>query len=82
MQAPRSNSAVAPEVDQLLYTPGEAAQIVSLTSYWLVKNAREGRIPHHRIGKLYRFSRENLTEIKDRTAQPATVAPQTSRSVS
>lgn len=72
MQEPRSTSDVAPEVDQLLYTPQEASTIVSLTPHWLVKNAREGRIPHHRVGRLYRFSLENLKAIKETTAQPVT----------
>lgn len=77
MQAPRSD--VAPEVNQLLYTPKEASKIVSMSGHWLVKNAREGRIPHHRVGRLYRFSHENLTAIKDMTAQPATATPKASR---
>ncbi|MEV0830951.1 MULTISPECIES: helix-turn-helix domain-containing protein [Streptosporangiaceae] len=60
-----------PEVETLLYTPEQAAEIVNLSRFWLVKEAREGRISHHRVGKLYRFSRENLDEIKTVTAQPA-----------
>lgn len=80
MQEPRSTNNVAPEVDQMLYTPEEASDIIRLTPHWLVKSAREGRIPHHRIGKLYRFSRENLDEIKRTTAQPAAASRSTCRS--
>lgn len=73
-EAPRSTDAPAdppPEVEPLFYTPEQAAEILQLTRWWLVKEAREGRINHHRVGKLYRFSRENLDEIKATTAQPA-----------
>jgi len=69
-EAPHSAEPPA-ESDPLLYTPEQAAKIVNLSRFWLVKLAREGQISHHRIGKLYRFSRENLDEFKDASAQPA-----------
>ncbi|MCC5574572.1 helix-turn-helix domain-containing protein [Microtetraspora sp. AC03309] len=61
----------AQEVKQLLFTADEAAPIVSLTAYWLTTNARAGKIPHRRIGKLYRWAREDLEAIKAMSATPA-----------
>lgn len=64
--------APAPEqaVDQLLYTPEEAAGIVQLTTYWLKYNARQGLIPHRRVGRAFRFAIEDLEAIKDMSARP------------
>lgn len=70
MQPPRSNEAAAPEVEPLLYTPDEASPIVNLKPHWLIANARKGLIPHRRIGRYYRFAREDLEEIKRMFAQP------------
>jgi excisionase family DNA binding protein len=67
MQASPATSA---EVEQL-YTPKEAAKIIKLSHFWLVKHAKTGLIPHHKIGRFYRFSRQDLDDIvKKMSAQP------------
>lgn len=70
MQPERSSDTPPAETEQLLYTPKEAAGMVSLTAHWLITRARKGEIPHHRVGKLYRFGREDLEAIKKMHAQP------------
>lgn len=74
MQSPRNetvpSASAAPTGDRLMYMPEEAAEIVGLTTHWLIKAAREKRIPHRRIGSLYRFSREDLEAITTMFAQP------------
>ncbi|KAB8186959.1 helix-turn-helix domain-containing protein [Nonomuraea phyllanthi] len=56
--------------EQILYTAEEAAALVQLTPYWLKYRARQGLIPHRRVGRLFRFAREDLEAIKDMSAQP------------
>ncbi len=70
MQPARSGDSASPEAEQLLYTPDEAASLVAVTAHWLISRARKGEIPHHRLGKLYRFGREDLEAIKQMHAQP------------
>ncbi|MBX6169379.1 MAG: helix-turn-helix domain-containing protein [Thermobispora bispora] len=69
MESPRSTDTPR-EVEQLLYTPREAAGIVRMSAYWLTSKARAKQIPHHRIGRLYRFSMEDLKAIQAMYAQP------------
>lgn len=38
-----------------LLTPAEAARILAVEASWLLRQAREGRIPHVRLGKYVRF---------------------------
>jgi excisionase family DNA binding protein len=74
MQSPRNDTApsvpTTPVVDRLMYLPEEASEIVGLTVHWLIKAAREKRIPHRRVGTLYRFTREDLEAITAMHAQP------------
>lgn len=56
--------------EQILYTADEASLLVQLTPYWLKFRARQGLIPHRRVGRLLRFAREDLEAIKDMSAQP------------
>lgn len=67
---PRDATAPEPAVDQILYTPEEASEIVKLTPYWLKYKARLGLIPHRRVGRLFRFAIEDLEAIKEMSAQP------------
>ncbi|GAA3027744.1 helix-turn-helix domain-containing protein [Streptosporangium longisporum] len=69
MQVPTTD--IPPDGDQLLYTPQEAAKIVRMSKHWLVTQANKEEIPHHRLGRYYRFSREDLIAIKDMYAKPA-----------
>ena len=55
---------LAPPEEPLVYTPEEAAKVVRVkTAYWLLSNARAGRIPHTRIGKTICFTRQNLVDL-------------------
>lgn len=67
---PRDAPAPEQAVDQILYTPDEASEIVKLTPYWLKYRARLGEIPHRRVGRLIRFAFEDLEAIKEMSAQP------------
>jgi excisionase family DNA binding protein len=71
MENAPSGQASEPAVDQLLYTPEEAAEIVRLTPYWLKFKARKGLIPHRRVGRAFRFADEDLEAIKEMSARPA-----------
>jgi hypothetical protein len=73
----RDAPAAEQTVDQLLYTPEEAATIVQLTPYWLKFKARQGLIPHRRVGRAFRFAMEDLEEIKEMSARPARGARET-----
>lgn len=41
---------------QSLLTPADAAQLLAVDATWLLRQAREGRIPHIRLGKYVRFN--------------------------
>lgn len=56
-----------------LYKPEEAAAKLRVTRYWLIANARAGKIPHTRLHhRAYRFSEEDIDEIAAMRAQPVT----------
>ncbi|MEV3980770.1 hypothetical protein [Nonomuraea sp. NPDC049758] len=50
-------------VDQVLYTPEQAEERLNLNALWLKRQAKVGRIPCWRMGKLYRFTEEHIAEI-------------------
>lgn len=60
-----------PAPDLRLYKPKEAAAYLGVSSYWLLKQAREGKIRHRRYGsKIIRFAAEDLEEFKRQGDQP------------
>ncbi len=54
----------------LLYTPAQAAQLLSVPESWLRKRSGQRLIPCTFLGKHLRFSRRDLTAIADAGARP------------
>ncbi|WP_433445692.1 helix-turn-helix domain-containing protein [Nonomuraea sp. CA-141351] len=63
-----------PSADQVLLTPEQAAALLNLNPLFLKRQARAGRFPHWRTGKLYRFTREHIAEIARLGSRTATTA--------
>jgi excisionase family DNA binding protein len=62
----------APETgagDVVLYTPGEAARLLSMPESWLRRKAGQRRIPCTMLGKHLRFSQADLARITTDGAQ-------------
>jgi excisionase family DNA binding protein len=50
-----------------------AGQLLGVPHTWLLAQAREGRVPHHRLGHYVRFDPEDLTEwLKENRIEPRT----------
>lgn len=48
-----------------------AGHLLGVPHTWLLAQAREGRIPHHRLGHYVRFNPDDLTEwLKENRIQP------------
>ena len=62
----------------LLYTADQAAVMLSVKASWLVRKARSGAIPCHRIGKHLRFSAGDLEQILGASSRPAAGSEKTS----
>ncbi|WP_376775067.1 helix-turn-helix domain-containing protein [Saccharopolyspora phatthalungensis] len=58
-----------------LYTPAEAAEILSIKESWLRRKAGTRSIPCTLIGRHLRFSATNLHEIADSGTRPARKRP-------
>lgn len=43
-----------------LLTPSDAARMLAVDATWLLRQAREGRIPHIRLGKYVRFDADDI----------------------
>jgi len=81
---PRPQAAVSSEPDglvaadaALLYTPTDAARLLTVPESWLRKRAGQRLIPCTFLGKHLRFSRHDLTVIAEAGARPA--RPSTTR---
>jgi excisionase family DNA binding protein len=46
-----------------LYPLAEVAEFLTISPLTLAKWAREGRIPHKRVGRLFRFSESDVAAI-------------------
>lgn len=57
---------VGPEV---LLTPQEVADILRLNVQTVYAMIRDGRMPHHELGRNYRVSRAQLAEYLKQTAR-------------
>jgi excisionase family DNA binding protein len=57
-----------------LLTAEVAAAALSVDPQWLLRQAREGRIPHVRLGKLVRFDPADIAEHGARPAHPSATA--------
>jgi excisionase family DNA binding protein len=62
----------APDDEQLLYTPAEAAQLLQVRESWLRKKGAARAVPCTFLGKHLRFSRADLAAIVAAAARPAT----------
>jgi hypothetical protein len=62
-----------------LHTPEGAARVLGVDASWLLRQAREGRVPHVRLGKFVRFDPRAIAEQCGRPAPAAaTATPATS----
>jgi excisionase family DNA binding protein len=68
---PTTGHATAANTGVVLYTPGEAAQMLKVRESWLRKKAAARQIPCTFLGKHLRFSPTDLTAIITASAQPA-----------
>ncbi|MGZ6838720.1 MAG: helix-turn-helix domain-containing protein [Blastococcus sp.] len=55
--------------DPILYTPAEAAALLQVPTNWLREHVTAGAVPHRRIGRYVRFTREDLDQIVEQTAR-------------
>ena len=46
-----------------MFTVAEVAELTQMSEYWLRQQCREARIPHHRLGRIYRFSESDLAQL-------------------
>jgi hypothetical protein len=53
-----------------LLTAADAARLLSVDAQWLLRQAREARIPHFRIGRYVRFDPAAITEQCARLPRP------------
>lgn len=56
-------------MDKMFYTVEEAATILGVTVGWIYERTRKGAIPHRKLGKFVRFTREDLAAISDAAAR-------------
>lgn len=71
--APAAHGPDAPPLallEQLLFSPAEAAALLAVPESWLRRKAGRRLIPCTFLGKHLRFSTADLTAIADRAAQP------------
>jgi len=57
---PPSSESASVEASQRLVDAPEAARQLGVAPTWLLQRAREGRVPHTRIGKFVRFDVDEL----------------------
>jgi excisionase family DNA binding protein len=74
VEALRGLTARAPLQAEKLLTPEEAAEVLQIPARTLRARAATQHFPHHRLGKHYRFSRDDMIEIL-RITQVATRPP-------
>lgn len=53
----------------LLFTVAEAADLLQVTPNWLTERVTAGVIPHRRLGRLIRFSRDDLDQLVAQSAR-------------
>ena len=60
----RPNSTPGPGNDSL-YTISQAAKILQMSVTWLYERTRKASIPHRKMGKYVRFTKADLSAIKE-----------------
>lgn len=63
------------DVDMIFYSAEQVSKMTGMSVDWLWRQAREGRISHHKLGGRYRWTAEDLTTLAAQSA----VAPVASR---
>lgn len=64
-----------PNAEPRLYTPAEAAELLSVKESWLRGKAAARAIPCSLVGKHLRFSAADLAEIVEQSRRPVTASP-------
>ena len=59
-------------MERILYTPEEVAKDLSLTVEQVKRLARDGGMPHHRVGRYYRFTPSDIDKYVNMTRRDAT----------
>jgi predicted DNA-binding transcriptional regulator AlpA len=54
------------------YTAQQVSAMTSLGVDWIWRQARLGKIPHHKLGGRYRWTEEDIADLKAATAVPVT----------
>ena len=57
---------------KVLLTFSEVAGMTGLRESWLRKKVSEQSIPHRKVGKHVRFSRDDIDALIEQSAQPVT----------
>jgi excisionase family DNA binding protein len=57
------------------YTVDQVAEILSRSSSWVYAQCRQRKIPHHRLGRGYRLTEDDLREYATQTRVPAVPPP-------
>ena len=48
-------------MDMIFYSAEQVSKMTGMSVDWLWRQARESRIPHHKLGGRYRWTAEDLT---------------------
>lgn len=51
-------------------SPGELADLLGVSKWWVQTQVTAKAIPHHRVGRLTKFSPADVRAIEQRTAVP------------
>ena len=52
------------------FTIDQVSQLTGMSSKWLWAQCRANAVAHHRFGRVYRFSEQDLSDLTDQTAVP------------
>jgi excisionase family DNA binding protein len=55
-------------MDMNYYTVEQVSELTGMGKDWLWKQCADRRIPHHRFGRSYRFTVEDLRQLQQATA--------------
>ena len=50
------------------FTIDQVSQLTGMSSKWLWAQCRANAVAHHRFGRVYRFSEQDLSDLTDQTA--------------
>ena len=55
-------------MDLIFYSAAQVSKMTGMSVNWLWRQAREGRIPHHKLWGRYRWTAEDLTTLGAQSA--------------